>query len=109
MPHSFRLADEEVAKKLHSLLKALASSKRIMIIGLLSEEDYPRSSLDDYIMTSEATLHEHLDKLIAANLIEPYTGSDGKRYYRLTELGRKIHKLLREIYIAISTKPEKTH
>ena len=109
MPQDFILSEEQIANKLSRILKALASPKRIMIIALLNQGDQPRSNLDNHIKTSEATLHEHLDKLIDANLIEPYTGPDGKRYYRLTELGRKIHKLLREIYIAASTKPDKTH
>lgn len=72
-------------------LKALASDTRVEILKKLKERNYTISELSSRLGHSKSTLHEHISKLLGANLVEKADNHTSKWvYYRLSRKGRSL-------------------
>lgn len=72
-------------------LKALASDTRVEILKKLKERNYTISELSSKLGHSKSTLHEHISKLMEANLVEKADNHTSKWvYYRLSRKGRGL-------------------
>jgi len=72
-------------------LKALASDTRVEILKKLKERNYTISELSSKLGHSKSTLHEHISKLVEANLVERADNHTSKWvYYRLSRKGRGL-------------------
>ncbi len=82
--------EKEVALE-RSDLKALASDTRVEILKKLKERNYTISELSSKLGHSKSTLHEHISKLVEANLVEKADNHTSKWvYYRLSRKGRGL-------------------
>ncbi len=70
--------------------KALAADTRIDILKRLSEHKLTLTDLSTATKMSPSTIKEHLDRLVAAGLIEQMESETKWKYYRLTPKGEGI-------------------
>lgn len=69
----------------------LASGTRVEILKNLKERNYTVSELAQKLGHSKSTLHEHLERLMDANLIEKADNyTDKWVYYRLSRRGKEL-------------------
>ncbi|MFH1234727.1 MAG: winged helix-turn-helix domain-containing protein [Candidatus Diapherotrites archaeon] len=93
-----------------SELKVLASGTRVEILKNLKERNYTVSELAQKIGHSKSTMHEHLERLMNANLIEKADNyTDKWVYYRLSrrgkelfaDSGKRVVMLISSVFLAI--------
>lgn len=70
--------------------KALAVDTRVTILKNLDEHKATLSDLAEDLKLSPSTVKEHLDRLVAADLIEQIDSGTKWKYYRLTRKGRSV-------------------
>lgn len=72
-------------------LKALASDTRVEILKTLKERNHTVSELSQKLGHSKSTLHEHLTRLMKADLVEKADNYTNKWvYYRLSRRGKEL-------------------
>ncbi len=83
--------DSNEVKFDRSELKVLASGTRVEILKNLKARNYTVSELAQRLGHSKSTLHEHLERLMDANLIEKADNyTDKWVYYRLSRRGKEL-------------------
>jgi len=70
--------------------KALAADSRVEILKRLAEHKLTLTDLSEKMEMSPSTIKEHLDRLVAAGLIEQIDSDTKWKYYRLTPKGEGI-------------------
>jgi len=93
----FDLDVEAVSKLMH----ALSSTSRLKILLALEKDARRLSRLDDLVGISEASLHSHLKILLSLGLVAKELHGQ-IAYYRITDLGRDILRVVRKMEKIIS-------
>jgi len=88
-----------------SELKVLASDTRVDILKTLKSRNYTVSELSTKLNHSKSTLHEHISRLVDANLVEKADNYTNKWvYYRLSRRGKELFvDRTKRIVVIIST------
>lgn len=71
-------------------LKAIAVDTRLSILKHLSKRNYTLSELSSLLGLRPPTLKQHLDSLLAADLVKKLDSENKWKYYTLTEKGRRL-------------------
>ncbi|MEM0359736.1 MAG: winged helix-turn-helix domain-containing protein [Candidatus Diapherotrites archaeon] len=87
----FEMSDSNEVKFDQSELKVLASPTRVEILKNLKSRNYTVSELAQKLGHSKSTMHEHLELLMKANLVEKADNyTDKWVYYRLSRRGKEL-------------------
>jgi len=86
-----RMGDQEPEFEGPEMHKALSSGTRVALLKELGQRSLTPTDLSTKVGKSKATIVEHLDRLIAAQLVEKIE-EEGKKYvfYRLTPKGKAV-------------------
>lgn len=71
-------------------LKAISSDTRMDLLKYLSKRKYTLSELSKKLNLKDPTVKEHLDNLIASDLVKKEETENKWKYYSLTEKGKKL-------------------
>lgn len=82
------MSDEIVVTR--DVLKAIGADSRVSILKSLGERQKTQSELADELKLSAPTILEHLERLVAAGLVEKLEEGRKWKYYRLTATGKRI-------------------
>ena len=97
-------SDEDIRLD-RSELKVLASDTRVEILRNLKSRNYTVSELAQKLGHSKSTMHEHLSRLLGAELVETADNyTDKWVYYRLTRRGKSLFvDSTKRVVVIIST------
>ena len=85
------------------LLSALSNEKRLLILGLITDQEMGVSELAEKVGLSQSALSQHLARLRAENLVTTRREAQNI-YYSSKDVGvRRILQALCEIYAGSST------
>lgn len=79
LPHSMLSRMSRGSKRAGQFLKALANENRLMLLCLLSEDEYSVTELESLLGIRQPILSQQLARLRAENLVD--TRRDGKAIY----------------------------
>ncbi len=86
-------------------LKILASDTRLEILKLLANRNHTVSELATKLGHSKSTIHEHINRLVEAGLIERVNSGYANKwvYYRLTKKGMQLFDRGKRIVVIIAS------
>ncbi|MCD6247140.1 MAG: winged helix-turn-helix transcriptional regulator [Candidatus Diapherotrites archaeon] len=86
-------------------LKVLASDTRLEILKLLANRNHTVSELATKLSHSKSTIHEHINRLVEAGLIERVNSGYANKwvYYKLTKKGMQLFDRNKRIVVIIAS------
>ena len=86
-------------------LRVLSSDTRMQILKLLANRNYTVSELAKKLNYSKSTIHEHINKLLEAGLIERVDSGFANKwvYYKLSKKGSQLFDRTRKVVVIVAS------